>query len=177
MSFPRWAVVLVFLPVFLTPPACPQDNPRDTDSPAASIDSLRRMNSASIVFDKNLNTFNWFGRLMVDTVIERTHIGVATQYLSNIILTEGAARGSHRESESTQQMLRLALAHPLTEPVGIHTEWSSLVYSDNRGIGLSNASNHTLLAGADVLLVIPDVDAARRLPVDRQGTIQDRVWH
>ena len=57
----------------------------------------------------------------------------------------------------------------------MRTQWSSLVYSDNRGIGLSNASNHTLLAGVDVspwpFLTVSPLAGYRW---DRQGAIHDR---
>jgi hypothetical protein len=175
MSFTRWAVVLVLLLAVRTTPACGQESSRESDQQAVPVDSVHRLNTASIIFDKNLNTFNWIGRLAVDTVVALTRIGIASQYLSNIIQTEGAPAGSSRISESTQQTLRLSLAHPVAEPVAIRTQWSSLVYSDNRGIGLSNASNHILLAGADItpwpFITLTPLAGYRW---DRQGTIQDR---
>ena len=73
----------------------------------AGPDSTLRVNTASILFDKNLNTFNWLGRLTVDTVVARTRIGVAASYLSNIIQTDDVQPGAARTSESTQQNFRL----------------------------------------------------------------------
>ena len=175
MASARWVIVLVLLAVFLSPPARTQESTRDAELQGVPADSLQRINAASIIFDKNLNTFNWIGRLLIDTVMSRTHIALSTAYLSNIIQTEGTPAGSPRSSESTQQTLRLSLSHPLSDPVGIHTQWSSLVYSDNRGIGLSNASNHTLLAGADVspwsFLTLTPLAGYRW---DGQGSIHDR---
>jgi len=139
--------MVLLLPAFLAQTAPGQETVRDADLPSSTLDSLTRINTASVVFDKNLNTFNWIGRLTLDTVVARTRIGLNAHYLSNIIQSEGAPQGAPRSSESTQQALQLSLAHPLSAPLDIRTQWSSLVYSDNRGIGLSNASNHTLLAG------------------------------
>jgi len=167
--------MVLLLPAFLAQTAPGQETVRDADLPSSTLDSLTRINTASVVFDKNLNTFNWIGRLTLDTVVARTRIGLNAHYLSNIIQSEGAPQGAPRSSESTQQALQLSLAHPLSAPLDIRTQWSSLVYSDNRGIGLSNASNHTLLAGIgyspwSTLSVVP----LSGFRWDRQGSIHDR---
>jgi hypothetical protein len=152
-----------------------QESARDPDAVGTGQDSTLRVNTASILFDKNLNTFNWLGRLTVDTVVARTRIGVGASYLSNIIQNENAQPGAARTSESVQQNFLLNVSHPLLEPVAVRTQWSSLVYSDNRGIGLSNASNHALLAGLDVspwsFFTFSPLAGYRW---DRQGAILDR---
>jgi hypothetical protein len=152
-----------------------QESAREPGVTIAGRDSLSRTNTASILFDKNLNTFNWLGRLAVDTVAGRTRIGIGANYLSNIIQNENPQPGTPRASESTQQNFRLLVTHPLSDPVALHTQWNSLVYSDNRGIGLSNASNHTLLTGFDLtpwpFLTLTPLAGYRW---DRQGTIHDR---
>ena len=152
-----------------------QENARESEAGIAGRDSVLRTNTASILFDKNLNTFNWVGRLSVDTVAGRTRIGIGANYLSNIIQNENPLPGAPRASESTQQNLRLMFAHPLTEGIAVHSQWNSLVFSDNRGIGLSNASNHTLIAGLDVspwsFLTLTPLAGYRW---DRQATIHDR---
>ncbi len=152
-----------------------QESMREGETAIAGPDSVQRTNTAGILFDKNLNTFNWLGRLAVDTVAGRTRFGVGATYLSNIIQTENPAPGSARTSESTQQNFRLMLAHPVSEPFALHTQWSSLIFSDNRGNGLSNASNHTLLAGVDVspwpFVTLSPLAGYRW---DRQGAIHDR---
>lgn len=165
------AVMLTFAAVSLHA----QESTRETDATVAGRDSVMRTNSVSVLFDKNLNTFNWLGRLSVDTLAGRTRVGIGATYLSNIIQNENPLPGAPRASESTQQNLHLLFTHPLADPVSVHTTWNSLVYSDNRGIGLSNASNHTLLTGLDVspwsFLTLSPLAGYRW---DRQGTIHDR---
>ncbi len=175
MSPARWVMVLVFFRVFLSAPVQAQEATGEAELVPSPVDSLTRVNSASVVFDKNLNTFNWIGRLVMDTVVASTRIGLAANYLSNIIQIDGAPGGAPRSSESTQQTFRLSLAHPIDAPIGLRTQWSSLVYSDNRGIGLNNASNHTILAGIDYTpwtsLSLTPLAGFRW---DRQGSIHDR---
>jgi len=128
------------------PLAVGQESQRGTEQETAS-DSLRRTNAANVVFDRNLNTFNWLGQVSLDTSIARTRVALGAQLLANIIQPEGGTSGGARSSESTQGNLRLAVTHPLTTYSSITTRWSSLVFADNRGIGLSNAFSHILLAG------------------------------
>jgi hypothetical protein len=156
-------------------PVHAQETVREAEAAIAGPDSVLRNNAASILFDKNLNTFNWLGRLAVDTAAGRMRFGIGATYLSNIIQTENPLPGAIRSSESTQQNFRLMLAQPISDPVALHTQWTSLIFSDNRGNGLSNASNHTLLAGLDVTpwpFVTFSPLAGYRW--DRQGAIHDR---
>lgn len=154
--------------------SCPgargQESQRGPESGTA--DSLRRVNAASILFDRNLNTFNWVGRLAIDTSFARTRFTAGAQLLANIIQPEG---GAGRSSESTQQNLMLGIRHPVTEFASVDARWSSLVFADNRGIGLNNASSHTALAGVTLF----PVDGLSLTPLggyrwERQGELQDR---
>lgn len=169
-------VAAVFLALAMATPALhAQESGRESGTAIAGPDSVLRLNAASILFDKNLNTFNWAGRMVLDTVAGRTRIAAGANYLSNIILTDAPGGGTTRASESTQQNLRLQASHPLTGGVDLRGGWSSLVYSDNRGVGLSNASNHTILGGADLtpwsFLTLSPLAGYRW---DRQGSIIDR---
>jgi len=125
-----------------------QESQRGSEPQSGIADSLRPANSASILFDRNLNTFNWQGLLSLDTSFARTRFSIGTQLLANIIQPEG---GGGRSSESTQGNLRLSISHPLTDYAALTTRWSSLAFADNRGIGLSNAFSHIFLAGASFL--------------------------
>ncbi len=125
-----------------------QESQRESELTTGTPDSLRPRNSASILFDRNLNTFTWSGLLRLDTSAARTRISVGAQLLANIVQPEG---GSGRASESTQGNLRLSVSHPLTDFAALTTRWSSLTFADNRGIGLSNAFNHIVLAGVSFL--------------------------
>ena len=110
-------------------------------------DTPFRRNILSILFDRNLNTYNWTGRLMLDTVIGGNRIGLTQQYISNIIFSDPGLLPGGRKLRSDQENLSLLLARPLNADFSIQTQWSSLVVYDNRGVGLSNASSHSLLAG------------------------------
>lgn len=155
--------------------ATAQESQREADLSPGTPDSLRRMNTASILFDQNLNTFNWIGRLAVDTTIAGTRIAVGSQYLANIIQLEGAAPGTARFSESSQQQIHLLLGRRLSTTTEALARWSSLVYSDNKGIGLSNASSHSVLAGLDLVpLPLLTVTPLAGYRWDRQGDIRDR---
>lgn len=136
-------------------------------------DSTRRYNAGSILFDKNLNTYNWIGRLGLDTSVAGTRIGFQTLYLSNIIQTE--SNSPNKQLESSQNSLTLDLHRPITNDFGPRVRWSSFLYSDNKGAGLSNASNNSLLGGFvyrpwSVLSVAPMVGYSW----DSQGSIRDR---
>ncbi len=124
-----------------------QESQREPGPSAATPDSLRRVNSASILFDRNLNTFNWVGRLVLDTVFVRTRFTGSAQLFANTVQPEEGSGISARSSESTQKNMALAVRHPFSSVTGLDARWSSLVFSDNRGIGLSNAASHALLAG------------------------------
>jgi hypothetical protein len=127
-------------------PAPAQESQRDEEWMPGQPESSRPVNVGMILFDKNLNTYNWLGRLLIDTSAGSTRIGANALYLSNII-SVAAGPTLNRTLESTQQSLTLNLGQPIDEFFGTKAQWSSLVYTDNKGIGLSNASNHSILGG------------------------------
>jgi hypothetical protein len=175
MRFCGWLIALVCVASFLPGGATAQESQRGTDMPPGTSDSLRRTNTVGILFDRNLNTFNWIGRLAVDTTIAGTQIAVGSQYLANIIQMEGAPPGTARFSESSQQQINVLLGRPLSEATKALARWSSLVYSDNKGIGLSNASSHLVLAGLDLMpLPLVTVTPLAGYRWDSQGDIRDR---
>ncbi len=152
-----------------------QESQREPEPSAATPDSLRRANSASILFDRNLNTFNWIGRLVLDTVFARTRFTGSAQLFANTVQPEEGSGIGARSSESTQKNMTLGVRHPFSDGTELDARWSSLVFADNRGIGLSNAASHTLLAGVaffptDVLSLTP-LGGYRW---DTQGGLHDR---
>jgi len=170
-----WLIAMVCMVSSVPEGATAQESQREAGLPPGTPDSLQRMNTASILFDQNLNTFNWIGRLAVDTTIAGTRIAVGSQYLANIIQLEGAPPGAPRSSESSQQQINLLLGRPLNTTTEALARWSSLVYSDNKGIGLSNASSHAVLAGLDLMpLPLLTVTPLAGYRWDRQGDIRDR---
>jgi hypothetical protein len=152
-----------------------QESQRESDWTAGRPDSTRRVNVGMILFDKNLNTYNWMGRLLVDTSAGLMHVGLNALYLSNIIQVEGGSGNPSRKLESTQQSFALNVRRPINEYVGTKAQWSSLIYTDNKGVGLSNASNHAILGG----LVFHPMRALSISPMvgyrwDSQADIRDR---
>jgi hypothetical protein len=170
-----WMIVMVCMVLSLPEGATAQESQREADLSPGTPDSLQRMNTASILFDQNLNTFNWIARLAVDTTIAGTRIAVGSQYLANIIQQEGMPPGTAGFSESSQQQINLLLGRRLSTTTEALARWSSLVYSDNKGIGLSNASSHSVLAGLDLMpLPLLTVSPLAGYRWDRQGDIRDR---
>ncbi len=137
-------------------------------------DSVARTNSALILFDRNLNTYNWIGRLLVDTSFGGSSVRIIQNYTTNIIQVDAGAAGRKRLA-SNQENLNLGFGQKVNDNLGLQFRWSSLVYSDDKAVGLSNASGHSALGGLDVtpipfLTVTPLVGYRW----DNQGAIRDR---
>ena len=62
-----------------------QESQREPEMQSGTPDSVRRANTASVLFDRNLNTFNWIGRLSLDTTFVRTRFTASAQLLANIV--------------------------------------------------------------------------------------------
>jgi hypothetical protein len=166
-------MTLLAAAVCATAPA--QESQREPELQGAAPDSLRHANTASILFDRNLNTFNWIGRLSLDTTLARMRLTVAAQLLDNIIQPEGGVSSGAPGSESTQGNFALGIRQPLSDVTGLDARWSSLVFADNRGIGLSNAASHTLLLGMSYSPVAPlSLTPLGGYRWERQGDTQDR---
>ena len=151
-----------------------QEEGRSTDGTGIARDSLTRANSALILFDRNLNTYNWIGRLLVDTSFGGSSIRIVQNYTTNIIQVD-AGSGGRRKLASNQENLSLGLGQKLSQNLGLQFQWSSLVYSDDKAVGLSNASGHSALGGLDVTpLPFLTITPLLGYRWDNQGTIRDR---
>ena len=150
-----------------------QDLPHAYNS-MAPVDSLFHHNLLSVLFDRNLNTYNWLSRLLMDTSAAGGHFALNSQYGSNIILTDPGS-ADNRRLRSDQIALTTLASHPVAQDVSIQAQWSSLVSTDNRGVGLSNASSHSLLAGVSAQPA-PWLTAAPMIGYrwDDQAGVQDR---
>jgi hypothetical protein len=124
-----------------------QELSHSPEAQSVLADTLTRRNSLSILFDRNLNTYNWVGRLFLDTAIAGNRVAVAEQYSSNIIAVDQSTPGTSQKLRSDQQTLSLLLARHAFTSLDVQTQWYSLVSTDNRGVGLGNASSHSLLGG------------------------------
>jgi hypothetical protein len=111
-------------------------------------DTVSRRNSVGIWFDRNLSTFNWLGRLSVDTVVLGTGIRLDEQYSSNVIETD-VPQGGLKKYASNQNVLRMILQRPVAPDVRALGQWSSMVYDDQKGSGLNNATMHAVMGGVE----------------------------
>jgi hypothetical protein len=141
---PIVAVVFLFACIPYSSEAQEPTHPVEVPSIA---DTVQRINSASIVFERNLNTYTWLGRVAVDTLVEAIRIGLLEQYASNVILPEGTPSQTNPKLQSSQQSLSLTLRGPSGGGFAPLGQWSSFAYSDNKGIGLNNASTSLILGG------------------------------
>ncbi len=124
-----------------------QLGPRPADLGPPLLDSLGHRNMLSVLFDRNLNTYNWIDRVSLDTTVLGLRLSFQQQYLSNIIKVDPSPASSLSKLESNQNSFTLRLGQNFAQEIGLLSEWSSLVYSDNRELGLSDASFHYLLGG------------------------------
>jgi hypothetical protein len=151
-----------------------QEGGWSADASGSKRDSLSRVNSVLILFDRNLNTYNWMGRLFVDTVFGKTSVRIAQNYNTNIIQVD-AGSGGRRKLVSSQENLNLGVGEKLNENLGLQFRWSSLVYSDDKAVGLSNASGHSALGGLDLTpLPFLSITPLFGYRWDNQETIRDR---
>lgn len=126
-----------------------QEVQRPQEIATAAPDSLLRRNAASILFERNLNTFNWTGSLDLDTASFGNHIRLNELYTSNVILIERTNSSAEQRLQSNRQRLSLSLSRPINEELNAKAQWSSLIYSDNKAVGLSTASINSILAGIE----------------------------
>jgi hypothetical protein len=124
---------------------------RTPDLSAGIPDSLVRRNTASILFDRNLNTFNWIANAVVDTSAFGNRVRFKGSFASNIILIEATNAAREQRLRSDRFQDTLALSRRLDERVAAQARWSSLIYSDNKAVGLSTASVNTILGGVEYI--------------------------
>ncbi|MBI5472759.1 MAG: hypothetical protein HY961_10490 [Ignavibacteriae bacterium] len=132
--------------VLLTSVAAAQDTQREAYEPLP--DSLARRNVASILFERNLNTFNWTGAVIVDTNSFGSRIRLNELFTSNIILLEGTPAQRLR---SDHQRLALSVNHPVNNELSVAGEWLSSIYSDKKSVGLSTTASNSVLGGIEYL--------------------------
>jgi len=153
-----------------------QEGQRVPEAVPLSLQETEGKNAVSVLFDRNLNTYNWLGRLGLDSTVLGTSFLYRQQYLSNIILVDPAAPGTLRRTlESNQHTVGLTLARPILGGVAVRTEWSTLVYSDNKGVGLSDANFTSLLGGVEFTPApFVSVSPLGGYRWDTQGGVADR---
>jgi hypothetical protein len=128
-----------------------QETYRGGEFPSIPADTTQRVNTASVLFDRNLNTYNWIGRAAIDTVAQGIHVGILQQFSTNVIEFQGGSGPSPPKLQSGQENLSVLLRAPASPGFSPQIQWSSFVYSDNNGTGLNNASSETVLGGAQYI--------------------------
>lgn len=138
LSLPALAVVVVV--------RCHGQEPLRPEAYPAPRDSLPPRNTAVIVMDRNLNTFTWSGRALVDTTVAGIRTKAREQYNATVVQLESDPT---RKLQSNQQQAMIEAAVPLGGGLAASMQWNSFVFTDSRGVGLSTASMHTLLGGLE----------------------------
>ena len=134
--------------MLLVTQAISQELPRGLDVAGLDSTGSPRINVVGIGLERNLNTFNWTGRALVDTSAMGTIVKMTEQYTSNIILLgsptsplrrTGTTRGSSgaqdslvqsphvfssNQLRSDQQNVSLLLGRPLTKTLLSEVVWS-----------------------------------------------------
>jgi hypothetical protein len=152
-----------------------QETYRGGDFPSIPADSTQRANTASILFDRNLNTYNWVGRAAIDTVAQGIHIGILQQFASNVIEFQGGSGLAPPKLQSGQENLSVLLRALPAGGLAPLVQWSSFVYSDNKGTGLNNVSSESVLGGAEyVPFTWMSVTPMAGYRWDTQAGIRDR---
>jgi hypothetical protein len=168
-----WIWILLFLAVSVTQA---QEGQRVPEAAPLSLQEPEGRNVVSVLFDRNLNTYNWIGRIGFDTTVLGTSLLYRQQYLSNIILVDPSAPGTLRHTlESNQHTISLALTRPVFEGIALRTEWNTLVFSDNKGVGLSDANFTSLLGGFEFIpMSLFSITPLGGYRWDTQGGVADR---
>ncbi len=120
--------------------------------PALSPDSVRK-NLGAISFDKSLNTYHWTGLMLYDDLSGPLTVHLNEQYVSTLIRTD---RNLITDNQSLDLTVRKRLADRLQATLDV----SSFLLSDNKSVGISNASSHAVYGGfafrpADSITVEP----------------------
>jgi hypothetical protein len=137
---------LVIVVLLFGYPGLAQDIPHLQE--ASLSDSLDRRFLGSILVERNLNTYNWMGRMLLDTTLAGVRLAASGLYATNIIQLEGP--GMKPRLQSSQQNLSFATGFPVVPGVTPNVRWTSFVYSDNKGTALNNASSYTTAGGVDI---------------------------
>ena len=135
-------------------------------------------NSVITLFDRNRNTFNWMGRLALDTTAWGTRIRFHQLYQANIILLEGSPGSPSQRIQSGTYSMATLVSHPIAPSLSMRADVSSLVYTDDKAVGLSSTSSH-VFAGGITYAPVPPVSVTPLLGYrwDDQGRLSDKGPH
>lgn len=120
--------------------SAPAQEPADSSASALRPDSLR--GAAEILFDKLLTTYRWNGRLVYAGVTGPLSLSLNERFTSTLIRID-------RTLVTDEQHVNLGLKYRLSGRLRGASELSSFFLSDDKGIGISNASSHALYGGVE----------------------------
>jgi hypothetical protein len=103
-------------------------------------DSLSRFNTASIFFDKMINTYHWNGLASYQNALGPFSVKMADRFLSTLIQTD-------RKLITDEHSLDLSLQRRLWSPLSAGMKVSFFSLSNNKDIGISDAATQSLYGG------------------------------
>lgn len=104
------------------------------------LDSLARSNLTSLNFERNFNTFTWDTRANYERMFEDVSIRLNERFSSTLIRTS-------EKFVKDNQELGFLIGKKISSKTNLLLDGSSLIFSDNRNIGINKASIHSVLTG------------------------------
>jgi hypothetical protein len=105
-------------------------------------ETLQTTNRATLFFDKHLNTYNWNAGVVYQKVFGTVGLDVMERFRSSIIRTE-------KNLIRDEQLLDFGLHHTWSEQFAGRAIVSSFILSDDKNIGIRNASSHSFVGGIE----------------------------
>jgi len=135
-------------------------------------------NSAIILFDRSRNTFNSMELFALDTTVWSTRIWFRQLYDGNIILLEGSGGSADQRLKSDRNSMAAFVSHPIAPSFSVRADFSSLVYTDDKDVGLSSTSSHVLAGGFEYSpTLFMSLTPLLGYRWDNQGVLRDRGPH
>jgi hypothetical protein len=133
-------LVLLFAALLIVASSASARDGGDSSRTAARADTV---NTASLLFDKLLSNYRWNGALVYRETAGPLAYAIDERFTSTLIKLG-------RSLITDEQHLSVAARYGLSERLRASAELSSFVLSDDRGIGISNASEYLLVDGITV---------------------------
>jgi len=139
MGSPIKIILMTMLVCFLSADVRSQESEQRADG---SIDSLITRNFTQTQFERNINTFTWNARAYYENIWKDWSLKFNERYSSTLIKTD-------KKFIKDEQNLLWSVRKQISKPLSIKLQAASIIFSDDRAIGINNASMHSLLGGLD----------------------------
>lgn len=127
-----------------------------------------QVNFYSIGFNKSLNTYHWEGNAIYSNTFGPLDLQFNEHFRSNLIRTD-------RKLITDEQSLEMSLKHRLINTLSGSARISSFILSDNKSIGISNASSHGVYGGFEYTPVKQiHIEPLVGMKIDNQVDQKDR---